>query len=705
MRRRIFSIVLCLFLIINIALFTACGGTVTNSAFQPATGITLSEDNAVAFRDHVHIAPEPAAIQKGFKKVYINSRSQYTLEYARKLPDFFASLKAGDIFCIYPDSNAEKSFFHTGFCGKIIRSNSQTPPYSVAFEIPKTVEVFKQLRISTETDEPKLLSFQPSTGLQASAGLLTMGDSGPAFDLTIPLKDASLDFQYFENDRTALIDDFQILCRQLKIHIQSDFDSKFNLNGDIVLDYPSLKLLLDYSYDETRDEVYINDFEFDFITRETIDLTFSGTQKLSPFSKSSDLPEKISPINIVDVTESEDGKCVLDTLLIGYEVQLPKLISPQNKDNGLSYLSLGIAVQLAVTAAGELTMECQYNQAALLSIHADPTDCESELKGYDYPHPVIENMEPDGSWEQETPRVSSSYRGELSFDAGLSVDVGLCIFGMIPMKLSNGIEASYQASFDNTQESNEDKKQIIENAYIIDQSLESCKIDVYSTLKFHIGASIKGIEKLSHLALGAEFPLWRKTLYQIPEPRDFTLSECCFGGIQLGQQYSDEELQNAMKTYQSVYDEYSYIDYSKDQLINRLLQEALASFGDIGQAVLEEFSVESKPYKLDCYPSGAIYLRDKTDRVTTIILTGDKIRNTSGFHVGLNNRDISGIYANPDQQYNVQIDLGILVKALLNIEVDNFDLQGLLYVSQNDDVHMEIISESEESKIAIISLK
>ncbi len=706
-KRKIALIILCISLsaiiILTSILYTLA---LASPTFKQTNGFHISEDSAATFSDNVKIAFKDDNIKHNFKEVTLESDGIYTISYSKKLPDFFLNSNVGELFCVYPDNKSKESFFNMGFCGKIVGISAEDN--TVTFQIPQIYEIFNSLKVSASDTALQQVSFYPTDivdSVSSAPLMLNIGNNGAA-DKTFSIGNTDIDFKYKKNDTDALNSDYQILCKELKIKLKHKADEEFNIRGDITLNYPSLKFLLDYDYNEQKNEVNINDYEFDFVTKEKLNLTFEGKKDIEPLKHSKDLIEKISPVDIVDVTESEKGKYVLGTYLIGYNIKLPDIIpteSLNNTENDVGYLSFGITIQLAVTANGELSAECKYKQSALFEIFADSQHRPNYLlKGYDYPHPIINTAQPDNSREQETPSVSTSYSGKLSFNAGISVDIGFCILGMIPIKLSNGIEIEMLADFD----SDESNKEVViaDNSYIESRDIDLFSVNAYSDLKLHMGLKIKGLGKGAEGAVSSDIQIFRKNLFQIPKPIKFDISQCRFGGVQLGDTYDDSQLASAIADYAVKCNDYNIFSYSKDAAINTALSEILSEFGVSTEEFLEDFELSYPECKIDFYSSGAVFVRDINNTVVSIILFKDDFRNDYGLHTELERNEIQALYSVPNESCSIKINIGILLEALLGTEVSNTDLQAIKYTSDDNLAEMEIILMSDKSKLIIIEL-
>ncbi len=678
-------------------------------AAQPKNGsvktASLSDDSIAMFRDSVKVALPENDVEDHFKEATLNANGEYTLVYSRELPDFFSEVESGDIFCVYPNQNSKENYFYNGFCGKLVQKSEEE--HTVTFTVPQITEVFKKLKIDTGTAQPVYTAFHPNENVSSysmvplQANMLSTTKEG-----AINLGNTEIGFQYKENDRTAVLPDYQILCENLKIKFTQQIDDQFQMKGSVSLDYPSLKFLLDYEYNDQTDEVAVNDYAFDFVSKEKIDLTLLGKQEFEPLKHKEDILDKISPVNIVDVTESEDGKYVLGTYVLGYNVKLPDVlpISLNNTENDVGYLSLGIAFQLAVTAKGEIQISCSYQQSGFINISAKANQEPScMVKGYDYPHPVLETTQPDGSIEQETPSITTSYKGVLSFNAGVSVDVGICILGMIPLKLANGIESELKVEFASSEDETEEVT-IAKNSYIENRDNLTFSVNVYSDLKLYLGIKPKIGGKATEFSVGSVIQLFRKSLIRIPEATEFSLEQCRIGGVQLGEEYSDDQLSEAIADYATDCNDYGILSYAKDTAVNTALTKVLSGLGVQAEAFLEDLELDYPDGKIDCYSSGALFVRDQQNTVVAIVLFGDAFRNEIGLRQGLTTDEIETLYSVPDESYSAEVNVGFLLEFFSGIGIENLDLQAQAYNDPDDRCRMEILSNSGTSKLILLEM-
>ncbi len=661
--------------------------------------ISVSQNSTASFQSDIKTPTNNEAVQNKFSSVMLDSSGEYTIYYRSELPEFFVNLNIGDLFCVFPDETAKESIFIMGFCGEITEI-SENELY-VSFTIPPVYKIFSKLRIDTSEANITSVSFLPEeayTSVQCVP--LSVGNQNSLnASSAMALGNSTVSYQYKENTKEPLIDEYNILFEKLKISINYKSSEDFSLKGSVTLENPSVNLLLDYDYDESNDTVNINDYAFDFISKQKFDLKFSGKNDLLELKSAKDIPETISPVNVVDVTESETGKIVLGTFLLGYQLKLPAGFN--NNSNKVGYLSFGIAFQLAITASGSITLNYNYEQKSYLEVHANPNKNSAIVKNYSYPHPVVDATLPTANIEQESIEYDTSYSGSLDFHAGVSVDVGLCLLGMIPLKICNGIEGEISSTFD----TNEKTVKLVENGYVSSTNVDSYYIDLYSQLKIYLGAKIKGTKNLS-ANIRFEKQLARLELIRMPKVRDFCIEECYFAGIKLGQCYTDEEMTNALESYAKKNKNYTYFDYYKDTAVDSVLQDIWSDFPELIREITNDidFEIDYDNAKVDYYPSGAIFIRNNQNKVISILLTGKKISNEAGLNGSSKTEDIKKLYGAPDEDLLFESNFSWIIQSLLSLKENKSNFRILSYNGKkSENLKMGIVAVDGASKLIVIT--
>ena len=687
--------------------------------------LPVNPDNRVEFRNNVHIADSPSQIQKYYDTVSVNNE-EYTIVYENALPNFFRDMQIGEVFCVYPDSNATESFFALGFCGKLTGINENNGKHYVSFTMPELTDIFKDIYINTSvSDKSSVVStaFYPSeiiTNVQhlqthnAPQTLMCTSVHPIAFTATAAKKtsksiDESVSYKFKELQSASLLDDYILICEQLKLKFDCKVTDEdgfgIGVSGDVTLEETAVKMLLDYHYDEAEDVVKINDYSLGFITKQKVNLGLSAEQSVGLDDLDFDLSEKIQIIDIEDVTESEKGKIVLGTYLIGLEAALPIL---QNDTNKVSYLSLGIAVQLSLTGNGELSLKYDIEESGFAQIEVNGNGENTHLiKGYDYPNPITESRKPTDEELSSVPNITSEIKGEANFNLAFGADIGVCILGMIPIKQANNlVEFEIAKSFTEEHQKNE-SVEVISNNYLLDDNIDSLIISTNSHLKIHLGAKINfGPLKYKVAEMGGSIQLFKDVWYQSPPAIGFSHSQCGFGGVFVGETYSDDELDKSFKAYMKDTDQDSIITSAKDSLFGSLVN---AAFNDLDFDPLDIASylgTDIDNYKFNYYTSGIIYVRNQTNKVVAVFVIGEDIGNISGVHNGLGSSKIEQIYSAPDLSAEVDIKIGSLARSLLDIDwLEDTNLAGNTYYSCDSNEQMDLIYCNDSLKMIIVTEK
>ena len=682
----------------------------------------INSKNHVNFRESVRISENSKEIQKNYDG-FLKTDKEYTLKYKKSLPVFFKDINVGETFCVYPDDTASESFFALGFCGKITNINNDEN--SVSFIIPELTDVFSEIYINTSMENTANVistAFYPNknvTGIQylqpsnktqtlmctpvnpialtSSSQKLSVGTNG------------SIGYKFTEPKTKSLLEDYTLICEKLKLKFDCDIpdDDGFSIgaSGDVTLDETAVKMLLDYHYDETTDTVDINDYSIGFITKQKVNLSLSAKQTIGLDDLKVDLSENAKILEIEDVTASENGKIVLGTYLIGWQAALPIL---QNDTNKVSYLSLGIAVQLALTGSGELSLEYSIEESGFAQIEANANGDKTYLiKSYDYPNPVKESRLPTEEELSSVPTVTSSVTGEEKFDLAFGADIGICILGMIPIKeVNNLVEFEITKTFTDQQQK-KDSSELIKNNYLLDDNVDSLILSSNSHLKMHLGAKTNlGGLKYSAAKIGGSFQLFKEIWYQSPPAIGFSHSQCGFGGVFVGEEYPDKKLDKTFKQYMKDTDQDSIVTTAKDSLFGSLTNAAFNNmdFDPIDMAKYLEDDIDN--YKFNYYTSGVIYVRDSTDKVVATFITGEDIANAMGVHNGLSKAKIEQTYSAPDLSASVDINIGKLVRSFLNIDwLNDGTFERNTYYSCDSDEKMNLIFCNDTLKMIVIVSK
>lgn len=699
-----------------------------NDNFFSMLKVDVNQNNYVSFKSDVHIADNPTEIQENFISVDVKG-NEYTLVYKNKLPDFFGQIKKGEFFCVYPDDQSSDSFFALGFCGEIISVEEKNDNYRVSFATPKLTDVFSNIYINTQTagDESvvsgafyaneNVLGIQAAslgvTQINAHKDLLSTASKAKKEEDSLTLGNTTVGYKFKGTTKKSLLDDYVLLCDKLKLNIKqkSSQDETFAIEGTVTLEEMATKMLLDYHYDESTDTVIVKDYSLGFIAKQKVDLKMTAEKSVALDDINVDLSEKAKIIDIEDVTESEEGKIVLGTYLIGVEAALPvgKKSKPilQNDVNDVSYLSLGIAVQFCITTSGELSFEYSVEESGFTQIEVNGNgDNICLTKGYDYPNPVTEGRTPTLQEEKSCPTVTSEISGKANLNVSFGGDIGLCILGMIPVKMSNNFfEFDITKKF-SQKEDEEKATEVIKNNYLLDDNVDSLTISTSSYLKMHLGAKIDfGKLKYTVAETGGSIQLFKEVWFQSPPAVGFSHSQCGFGGIFLGEKYSDDELNSTFKEYMKGTDKDSILLSASDSLFGSIINAAVNDLQIDLLGLASYIGADLEKYKTNYFSAGVIYVRDENDIVVATVVVSDRITNDIGVHNGLSNKKIEQVYSAPDFSAGVEINIGSLVKNIFGIDgIENKNILGSTYFSCDSNDKMDLVFSDQKLVLIVLTV-
>lgn len=682
-------------------------------------------NNEVAFRESVSVNYESDTMSKAFKSVR-NTEEGVCLQF-KTLPAFFESMKSGEVFCVYPSEDSTDPVFGMGFCGKLIRTEQSGDGSEVHFSIPALTEVFSKMSLNNAAGTGLTgVSFLPEEGVEvlgytpySAAPLSSTLDAGVSFGL----KNNTYTLNLVENKKPA-INGYTILCEQLKLSMKNmDTSSELvnlSTNGTVTLEYPAIKYNIDWEASEEEDSITIHSMNFDFVCEYSADLRVKGSKGHSFDSDKARKPlDKAirSVIDIRDEVSSQKGKIVLGSYLFGTQVSLPVTYNTANKVN---YLSVGILVQLTETFTGELSLEYSLSQSGVANVRMDDSgNVTGRALGPDFPNPAYNKINPTESQLHSLPVSSASVTGHIQCTAAFGVDIGICLLGTVPIKIATNlvqldIEGMRTVT---TQESKEEDKLLV-NGFPLDcKNYDFVQLSTNAVFRVAFGGEIK-FEKIRKNAkytltdLALDIQLMDIVLFQYPSPLDFDQSQCSFGGIMLGETYTDSELKNAYKAFQTDTEQSSVINDLKDSLFAGIISRVSSEFG------LENFNIEDSlpenlaDHKIDAFTGGVLYVRDKNDVVVSILVFGDRICNISGFQVGLTEFQTKQIYSNPHTKTSASIKLSALMKRFLKMSGQDYLLKsdGLSasvyrYNSKDSDAQMTLLYGKETLFLILLSEK
>ena len=635
-----------------------------------------ASDVNVVINEAVKLPESEKEVQRKYLRLEEND-GVYTLVYKKELPEFFAELSVGDTFCVSADEKAKESFFANGFSGVVVSKNNTADEASISFTVPDITEIFSELEISLGNEGTKIdtVMFIPEGESKNELSLWDMGSAtqnsgvmlsaAPSALVSVNAKGNNADFTVKKGHRDSLLPDYTYVCKEMRIRTKTECEVgalALELDGKVILEDLAVKSDISYHTDLVSGEIIVDDYDIGVIANHKIDMTV----KPSVSYGLDDIGGGANIIDFKDATDAEDGKLVLGTCLVGFSV--PFIESETNK---VSYLSLGLAIQLTVTAEGELAVECNIAQTGYSRVEANSDGrVIAELKGYDYPNPVVNSARPTAQQAASVPDFRCRAAGEVDLHGGFGIDAGLCVFGTVPLKISNNIvDVRYVRSdllYDSeSMDSFEDMTYVFKNGYMRDQYSVFFKVSTTSFLRVNIGfESDLDVGNLTYFDIGAEAQIYNKVLYQYPDPAGFSSKLCDFGGIQLGERYTKDEIEAAFKKFQKETDSYSVIGNIKDKVVNSAITGFINKIDfdrlDLGGDI--DLSEYFGSLEIAVFPSGALYLMDSKGTVICEFIAGEDIMNSAGFCCGMNKVKTEIIYSVPDYQESAHVELGDLME-------------------------------------------
>ena len=692
-----------------------------------ATSNSAIETGAVAdvtFKDNVNIITDTEKVQKNFSEVTIKGE-EYTIAYNGNLPDELAALKEGETFCVPSIKGADVNCFEMGFCGEVISMDTN----SITFKVPSMENVFSDFSFKLEGDVADTAEFTPAAGvmvlenrptikssvtpLSASMPNITLANHA-AYDSEISIGDYTIapEFSYINPTQQSVLPGYSMFCDSLKLKLS--IEKELNgvksraISGTIELEDLATKMDIEWHEDENGNQI-VENFDVGFMANVKSELTYTdkisaGLDDLPKASEINDIPSKIEKVlQVQDVTDNEKGKLVLGSYVIGYNVKLPGLV---NADNKIGYLSAGIVIQFFVSASGELTAQCSLSNSGFYRAEFNSqTGFSGDAKSYDYPSPALYTGEYTQEWLDSKPVTTIEFKGQLKLNAATGVDVGLCILGMVPIKIANNL-AEVEAVF-----SGSGKKQIVDLAdadksFLFDYS-QSVMAKSNSTLKIYLGAKLKMPVSMTLASFGFEKVLFDKVWFQYPDPIPFDYSQCGFGDIFIGNSYTSEEMDAIYSAFEQEHGIDSLLSDFKDGVGNAVVDAFKYELNSIlTQADIDLY--EAMYGSVKYYSGGVIYFLDEDNTVLMTIVTGEDICNEGGLKTGTTTENVEKIYSAPDDSTTIKLDIseevrGILRELGLDLGgVEDQDLTIYTYVAEDTGDEMTLLYSGNELKAIIV---
>ena len=634
----------------------------------------VSAEASVVMREEVRMPEKAKDLRRRYSRLETEN-GEYTLVYKKELPEFLDSLSVGDTFCVAPDKSADQAFFANGFSGVVVSKTRANGEAKITFRVPDITELFSDLDISLGGDGAKVesvlfipegesreeLSLWDGSGSRNSGVMLVSPTALAAFKVN----EMDADFSMKKGNATSLLPDYAYVCEEMRIKTKTDCEIgplELELDGKVILEDLAVKSDIAYHTDTATGEIVVDNYDIGVIANHRINMTV----KPSVSAGLDDIGGGFNIIDFKDATDAEDGKMVLGTFLVGFSV--PFFESDTNK---VSYLSLGVAIQLTLTAEGEISIECEYEQNGYARVEADSEgNVIEEIRGYDFPNPVVSSAAPTAEQLASLPEMECRASGEIDLHGGFGIDAGLCIFGTVPIKISNNIVDIRYVRYDLLYDSDgidgiDEKTDVFKNGYMLDKHSEFFKVSTTSFLRMNIGfESDLDVLNMTSFDIGAEAQLFNRVLYQYPDPVGFSSSQCNFGGVQLGESYTKEEITSVYRQFQKDTDSYSIVGNVKDKVVNSAVSGFVSGLDpdrlNVGGDV--DWSQYIGNADVAIFSSGALYIMNSSGEVVCEIIAGEDVMNGSGFCCGMNTVKTEIIYSVPGFQESAHIELGELLE-------------------------------------------
>ena len=690
---------------------------------EPTSG--SSTDNRADIKDDITVVDD-SKLEKGITELsYDADAEQYTLTY-KELPDKFKNLQEDDLFIVPSDPDAKNYSFQTGFSGRVISvSNS-----SIVFTIPEFRELFDYFKVSDDSVSASNVSFTPADGVEIDSIIpnapLTASVGGvSSHTAETKIGSYTFDAEYKKPDKESQLDGYNILARKVSLKIEKDLkkdgDSSTSttgsskntsttkkddgkeksLSGKITLDYPAVKF--NYEYDGAANN--IKNYDVGFITEQSFSITLKGSTEVNPLPTANLDVGKYGIIDLADTSDLEPGKVVLGSLFLGLQVPVS-----YNAKNMTPNIGIGVVFQICLTATGKIEAEWTTTESGFFKAEADSDgNVSCELKNDEYPNPVLGETG-DANTNYDGFSVETNIKGSFDAKFAFGVDVGFSILGTIPIKIANDIIGTEAAA-----EGEVGAQAKITINGIKDFSADCLQILGFwqikseSVLRINVGGKfkIKKVE-LELMELGYQKTMWNNVWYQFPETKEFTIDECDFGGVKLGESYTDEEIDNAFYDKLNQVGKSSLSGKSKDKLIQATVDALINKFNYDVQDIMDFLPISGK-YDLTCYSEGAIYFLDN-GCVKAEMITGDDVYNSSSISHASSETKVRTTYSEPKQKESVEISFGELGALLMKelglekfLQLDGTEITYYHYESENDEANMDIFFDGDGDIIFIIA--
>ncbi len=666
----------------------------------------------VTFKDNVKIISDTDSVQEDFQEVTLKGE-EYTITYSDGLPDELAVLKKGDTFCVPSIKGADVNCFEMGFCGEVISATQN----SITFKVPSMENVFSDFSFKLEGDIADSAEFTPAAGVTvvanntiAKSNFLPLAATMP----NIPLMGYSdyedgfkigeyaikPQFSFKEPSKQSVLPGYSLFCDSLKLKLALEKEvsgaTEMAISGTVEMNDLATKMDIEWHEDENGNQE-VERFDVGFMANAKTTLEYSdcfsiGLDDLPKASEANDIPSKIEKVlQVEDVTDNEKGKLVLGSYVIGYNVKLPGLV---NADNKIGYLSAGIVIQFFISASGEIYTECTLTNAGFYKAEFNSeTGFSGDAKGYDYPSPAVYTGEYTEEMENSTPTTTFEVEAQVKLNAATGVDVGLCILGMVPVKVANNLVEA-EAVFDITGKKEFDLSGV--NKAALFDCAESVVVKSNSTLKIYLGAKLNMPIEMTIASFGFEKLLFEKEWFRYPEAIPFDHSQCGFGNIYVGESYTHAEMDAIYKAFEKEQGIDSIISGIKDEIGNVVVETFKSELNSIlNQADIDLY--EAMYGSVKYYSSGALYFLDDDGTVILSVITGEGVCNAGGLETDTKPEYAEKLYSTPDDSTTIKLDISEEVRALLKEAgldlggVEDRDLTIYTYVAEDTGDEMMLL--------------
>lgn len=662
---------------VSIILYSIFGGNSKPEIFKKSS--SDKPNNIIDFVDDVKVMKNDTA--NNVQNVsYDTDAAEYTINYS-ELPESFKSLQSGDTFAVPSIPDANDYIFQLGFSGIVSSVNGN----SITFFVPEFDDVFDKISINSSDAAVKNVCFIPEEGVEiegGSVGKLHAASIGlqKAITKEIKLGNFGGEFEYKKTNKESMLDDYNLLGEELKLKINwekknKETGKKHKLTGSVSFKYPAVK----YGLFADQDNPDKTQYTFDFLSEESVSIKYQYEK--SDYENESSNDELFGIVDIEDTTDLEKQKIILGQFLIGIDAAF--LPSASNKVP----FGIGILFQVGLNLKGEITVEAEAKQKGFMSIGVNSNGNNSfSIKSEKYPKAVLgEKIDPNQNYDN--PGLEINVKGEVNGSIAFCVDVGFDCLGTLPIKVSGEVLnwelcTAFKVGSDLKLELNlnEDIDPAQARHVTFFQSKSQCILKVNFGLNFgkkyedenkNTGNQQQKSgeqkqkerkEKKKNWSVDIGKFRFEKLLFtvvwkQFPIPKKFCREECDFGGVVLGDSYTQEEINKTYYDKKKEMDESDLIDEAKDKMLQNTLQKLIDKFGYSINDIIDLFPLEDD-YDMTCFSDGTIYL-SQNGVVKGALISGDYVYNRSYISKFSTEDAIRMVYSQPQDRVSGEVSIGI----------------------------------------------